>query len=141
MTDTSLHLNTPFAAADLETILQAAVELAASDVHLKVGRPPIVRLDGELEPLPGFATFGAPQLNDIVNRVCAVSRSRRETFELTGELDTAFQPAGLPRFRVNAFRQPGDTLVAFRIIPRTVPDFQSLRLPPTVEAPPEDHRG
>jgi twitching motility protein PilT len=141
MTDTSTHTQEPFAVADLEKILEAAVNLGASDVHMKVGRPPIVRLDGELTPLSGFSTFGAPQLNDIVNRVCAASRSRRETFELTGELDTAFQPDALPRFRVNAFRQRGETSVAFRIIPRTVPNFQSLRLPPGVEKLAEEHRG
>ena len=77
MTDISTHLQTPFAAADLDQILEAAVSRGASDVHMKVGRPPIVRLDGALAPLPGFSSFGAPQLNDIVNRVCAFSRSRR----------------------------------------------------------------
>src|SRR5206468_11673441 len=62
-------------------------------------------------------------------------------FERTGELDTAYQPQGLPRFRVNAFRQRGDVSVAFRVIPRKVPDFQSLRLPPGVEKLSEEHRG
>ena len=62
-------------------------------------------------------------------------------FERTGELDTAYQPQGLPRFRVNAFRQRGDVSLAFRVIPREVPDFESLRLPPGVEKLAEEHRG
>src|SRR5439155_16791981 len=90
---------------DLDGILSAAVERGASDVHLKTGRPPIVRFDGELELLPGFSSLGALELEDVVNQVGASSRSRLEGFERTGELDTAYQLAGLPRFRVNAFRQ------------------------------------
>src|SRR5262245_42905517 len=126
---------------DLEKILSVAVQRGASDVHLKVGRPPILRFDGELEPLEGFSALGAPALEDVVGTVGASSRSRLATFASTGELDTAFQPHGLPRFRVNAFRQRGDVSVAFRVIPREVPDFQSLRLPPGVERLSEEHRG
>jgi twitching motility protein PilT len=141
MTDSSKQMQAPFAVADLEKILGAAVDRGASDVHLKVGRPPIVRLDGELDPLEGYASLGATQLEDVVNCVCAASRYRLETFERTGELDTAFQPHGLPRFRVNAFRQRGEISLAFRIIPRRVPDFESLRLPPGVQRLAEEHRG
>jgi twitching motility protein PilT len=126
---------------DLQAILSAAVERGASDVHLKTGRPPVVRFDGELEPLPGFSPFGALELEDVVKQVGASSDSRLEAFERTGELDTAYQPAGLPRFRVNAFRQRGEISLAFRLIPRTVPDFQTLRLPPGVETLSEEHRG
>jgi len=126
---------------DLEAILSAAVDRGASDVHLKVGRPPVVRFDGELEPLPGFPPFSAIELEYIVSRVGASSRSRLASFESTGELDTAYQQPGLPRFRVNAFRQRGDVSVAFRVIPSQAPDFRTLRLPPGVERLSEEHRG
>jgi twitching motility protein PilT len=126
---------------DLHAILRTAVERGASDVHLKAGRPPVVRFDGELEPLESFPPLGTLELEDIVNQVGASSRSRLGMFERTGELDTAYQPGGLPRFRVNAFRQRGEISVAFRVIPRRVPDFQSLRLPPGVEKLSEEHRG
>ena len=76
-----------------------------------------------------------------MNQVGASRRSRLAVFEQTGELDTAYQPAGLPRFRVNAFRQRGEISFAFRVIPREVPDFESLRLPPGVERLSEEHRG
>jgi twitching motility protein PilT len=134
MTDSSYDV-------DLHAILSAAVERGASDVHLKTGRPPIVRFDGELEPLLGFSPLGVLQLEDVVELVGASSRSRLELFERTGELDTAYQPAGLPRFRVNAFRQRGEISLAFRVIPRTVPGFKSLRLPPGVETLSNEHRG
>jgi twitching motility protein PilT len=126
---------------DLEAILGAAVDRGASDVHLKVGRPPVVRFDGELETLPGFSPLGTAELEDVVSQAGASARSRLASFESTGELDTAYQVPGLPRFRVNAFRQRGDVSVAFRVIPRQAPDFQTLRLPPGVERLSEEHRG
>jgi twitching motility protein PilT len=126
---------------DLDKILSAAVDRGASDVHLKVGRPPVVRFDGDLEPLQGFSPMGTVELEDVVSQVGASSRSRLASFEDSGELDTAYQPFGLPRFRVNAFRQRGEVSVAFRVIPSQVPDFQTLRLPPGVERLSEEHRG
>jgi twitching motility protein PilT len=126
---------------DLEAILGAAVDSGASDVHLKVGRPPVVRFDGKLETLPSFSPLGTAELEDVVSQVGASARSRLASFESTGELDTAYQAPGLPRFRVNAFRQRGDVSVAFRVIPREAPDFQTLRLPPGVERLSEEHRG
>jgi twitching motility protein PilT len=144
MTDSSSPMPTSSASddhVDLRAILSAAVERGASDVHLKADRPPIVRFDGELEPLPGFSPLGAPELQEVVNHVGASAPSRLEVFERTGELDTAYQPAGLPRFRVNAFRQRGEISLAFRVIPRTAPDFQSLLLPPGVERLSDEHRG
>jgi twitching motility protein PilT len=144
MTDSSSHM--PISSADddhvdLRGILSAAVDRGASDVHLKAGRPPIVRFDGELEPLPGFSLLGALELQEVVNHVGASAPSRLEVFERTGELDTAYQPAGLPRFRVNAFRQRGEISLAFRVIPSTAPDFQSLLLPAGVERLSDEHRG
>ena len=126
---------------DLERILGAAVDRGASDVHLKAGRPPVVRFDGELEPLPGFSAVQRDRAGGIVNHIGASSRSRLEVVRDHGELDTAYQPHGLPRFRVNAFRQRGDVSLAFRVIPREAPDFKSLRLPPGVEPLSEEHRG
>jgi twitching motility protein PilT len=126
---------------DLDKILSAAVDRGASDVHLKAGRPPIVRFDGELEPLPGFSPLGAIQLGEVVNHIGATAPSRLELFERTGELDTAYQPHGLPRFRVNAFRQRGEISLAFRVIPHRVPGFKILRLPPGVETLADEHRG
>ena len=135
MTDSTNHH------VDLHKILSAAVDRGASDVHLKVGRPPVVRFDGQLGPLDGFAALGSLELEDVVSQVGASARSRLASFESTGELDTAYQPHGLPRFRVNAFRQRGEVSVAFRVIPSEVPDFRSLRLPPGVERLAEEHRG
>src|SRR5215471_3310417 len=143
MTDDTFSSPIPPAAEhlNLQAILSVAVERGASDVHLKAGRPPIIRFDGHLEPLRGFPELGSFELENVVNQVGASSRSRLSMFERTGELDTAYQPEGLPRFRVNAFRQRGDVSLAFRVIPRDVPDFRSLRLPPGVAKLAGEHRG
>ncbi len=126
---------------DLKEILRVAVERGASDIHLKVGHEPVVRFDGELEPLAGFRVLDSLDLERFVKEVGASAPARLELFERTGELDTAYHVTGLPRFRLNAFRQRGDISFAFRVIPRTVPDFASLRLPPGVEKLAGEHRG
>ena len=126
---------------NLNTLLRRAVDKDASDVHLKVGRPPIVRCHGELEPLAGWPELGQAELEEVLGHVGASSPARLAAFESAGELDTAYQPAGLPRFRVNAFRQRGEISFAFRVIPRQVPDFRSLQLPTGVERLAEEHRG
>ena len=53
---------------DLELILRTAVERGASDIHLKAGQPPVIRFDGELEPLEGFAIFDSVALEQVLNR-------------------------------------------------------------------------
>ena len=126
---------------DLQAILRAAVERGASDVHIKAGQPPVIRYDGDLQVLEGWGAFDSMTLEDVLQEISATAPSRLRAFEQTGELDTAYQTVDLPRFRVNAFRQRGDVSFAFRVIPRQVPDFESLRLPPGVERLAEEHRG
>jgi twitching motility protein PilT len=126
---------------DLHEILAEAVDRGASDIHFKVGQPPVIRFDGELQPMRGRQPLGSFDLQAILDEIGALSPSRMRTFESTGELDTAYQLPDLPRFRVNAFRQRGDISFAFRVIPRVVPDFESLQLPPGVARLAEEHRG
>ncbi len=126
---------------DLNLLLQRAVELGASDIHLKVGRPPIVRHDGELAPLEDWPVVREIDLEAALERVCSGTPARLETFVRTGELDTAYTGEGLPRFRVNGFRQRGSISFAFRVIPKDVPGFETLGLPPGVKKLAEEHRG
>src|SRR6476661_5603499 len=126
---------------DLELVLKRAVELGASDIHLKVERPPIVRRDGALGELEGEIELNERDLELALEQVCAETPKRLQTFLETGELDSAFSPPGLPRFRVNGFRQRGSISIAFRVIPREVPNFEELSLPPGVRRLAEEHRG
>jgi twitching motility protein PilT len=126
---------------DLNALLKVAVEHEASDLHLKVGQPPVIRHDGSLRPLEGWPILEAAQLEIFLRDVCASAPARLTAFQETGELDTAHQPAGLPRFRVNAFRQRGDISFAFRLIPNDVPTFDSLRIPEGVKRLAGENRG
>jgi len=126
---------------DLELVLRRAVELGASDIHLKVERPPILRRDGQLGKLEGEPQLNERDLELALEQVCAATPKRLQTFLETGELDSAYAPEGLPRFRVNGFRQRGSISIAFRVIPREVPNFEELSLPPGVRRLAEEHRG
>ena len=126
---------------NLLRVLHTAVDRGASDVHLKAGQPPVVRFDGQLQPLEGFPPIDSEQLEQILDEIGSSAPARLATFHETGELDTAFQRPGLPRFRVNAFRQRGEISFAMRVIPSEVPSFAALRLPPGVERLAEEHRG
>jgi twitching motility protein PilT len=128
-------------AMDLNGLLARAFELGASDVHLKLGRPPIVRRDGSLRPLDSWRELGDDELMSALEHVTANAPARRETFFETGELDIAYQAEGLPRMRVNAFRQRGSISLAFRFIPTRIPSFEELRMPPGVQRLAAEHRG
>ncbi len=126
---------------DIDLLLAHAVELDASDVHLKIGRPPVLRRDGTLDPLAGAAPLTAVDLDAVLRRVTAPVPHRLESFGAEGELDIAYETGDLPRFRVNGFRQRGATSFAFRVIPRKIPTFESLSLPPGVGRLAGEHRG
>jgi twitching motility protein PilT len=126
---------------DLESVLRRAVQLGASDIHLKVDRPPILRHDGELSELAGAQPLTDADLELALQRVCLATPARLQAFMDAGDLDTAFTAEGLPRFRVNGFRQRGSISFAFRVIPREVPTIQQLGLPAGVARLAEEHRG
>src|SRR5688572_20725282 len=98
---------------DLTAVLQRAVESGASDIHCKIGQPPVFRHDGELVPSSDFPPLDDVELEAILDAVTAATPRRRETFDEIGELDIAYSMPGLPRFRVNGFRQRGAISFAF----------------------------
>jgi twitching motility protein PilT len=126
---------------ELNALLRRAVELGASDVHLKVGRPPMLRRDGALGALEGYEALTSTELALALNQLTNASPAKLETFNADGDLDLAYQDEDLPRFRVNVFRQRGEISFAFRVIPKTVPTFADLNLPPGVARLAEEHRG
>ena len=124
---------------DLVGLLRRAVELGASDVHLKTGRTPVIRCDGELGELEGWPALGAADLDAVLAAVAIPEKV--VAFHGSGDLDVAYQSDGLPRFRVNAFRQRGATSFAFRVIPALVPSFAQLGLPAGVARLASESRG
>ncbi|MGH3105240.1 MAG: type IV pilus twitching motility protein PilT [Gaiellaceae bacterium] len=126
---------------DLNALLKDAVERGATDVHLKVDQPPMARRDGAVGPLESWPALREHDLEAVLNRICDRVPAKLASFHETGDLDIAYASEDLPRFRVNAFRQRGSISFAFRVIPRKVPTFEQLQLPPGVRKLAEEHRG
>jgi twitching motility protein PilT len=126
---------------DLNSFLRRAVELGASDIHLKIGKSPVLRRDGSLTEMDGTAPLDENALISVLNKVAQHAPEKLAHFHSVGDLDIAYQDEDLPRFRVNAYRQRGATSFAFRVIPKTVPNFEQLNLPVGVRKLAEEHRG
>ena len=126
---------------ELNAVLRRAVELGASDIHLKVGQLPVMRRDGELAPVADHPPLTEADLDAALQIISDLTPARREAFYESGELDIAYTSEDLPRFRVNAFRQRGAISFAFRVIPKNVPNFEQLRMPVGVRAMADEHRG
>jgi len=126
---------------DLNSLLRNAVALGASDIHLKIGQPPVLRRDGSLGPMEQAAPLSEDDLRGALELITAIAPHKLQGFDETGDLDIAYQSEDLPRFRVNAFRQRGATSFAFRVIPKNVPNFEQLSLPEGVQKLAEEHRG
>src|SRR5262245_27858085 len=124
----------------LDRILGDAVGLGASDIHLKLGRPPLVRRNGDIEALD-YPELTEHDLLSCLSTVTDGTPQRAQQFHETGDLDLAYTTEGLPRFRVNVFRQRGAMSLALCVIPREVPKFDHLGLPPAVEKLAGEHRG
>jgi len=125
---------------DLDALLRRAVSLGASDIHLKIDRPPFVRCDGAIVEL-GPAELTEADLDAVLREITSRAPHRYDLFQETGDLDIAYTSEGLPRFRVNAFRQRGAVSFALRVIPTEVPSFDRLRLPPGINSLAQEHRG
>ena len=126
---------------DLNPLLRRAVDLGASDIHLKVGKPPMLRCDGAVRPLDGAEPLTDADLAAVLHKITEITPPKRDEFERNGDLDLAYQDDDLPRFRVNVFRQRGATSFAFRVIPKRIPTFEMLSLPKGVQRLAEEHRG
>ena len=113
----------------VERLLREAVERRASDIHLTVGVPPTLRINGALVrlPLPPLGTADTLRLFESI-----APRERQTFFEQNGEVDFSHTIHGLSRFRVNAFRQRGSVAIAVRLIPEQVPTLGQLELPEVV---------
>src|SRR5215207_6303481 len=126
---------------DLNAILRIAVELGASDIHMKIDQPPMLRTDGSIAPLPECPPLGEHDLLGALETITRIVPERMRQFHETGDLDIAYTAEGLPRFRVNAFRQRGATSFAFRVIPKDVPSLERLSMPAGVARLANEHRG
>jgi twitching motility protein PilT len=123
---------------DLNELLRYLVEQRGSDLHVKVGSPPHVRIDGHLQPAP-FDVVGAQDTERMAFAI--MPKDRADEFMASSEADFAHSLSGLGRFRVNAFRQRGSVGLVFRRVLPGTPSFESLGLPPVVARLAEEPRG
>jgi len=123
---------------DLNDLLQFMVEHRGSDLHLKVGSAPHVRVDGHL-----MVTSHDPVTPVDTDRIAfaILPPDRAEEFSASGEADFALSIAGLGRFRVNVFRQRGSVGLVFRRVLPGLPSFDTLGLPSVVARLAEEARG
>jgi twitching motility protein PilT len=115
---------------DYKTVLQKMVQQNASDLHFKVGRPPTMRVDGELKPLE-TAPLKPEDLRSVGDQILP-PKQRRE-FETEKEADFAIGVPGIGRFRVNMYQQRGSIAYAFRAIAFQAMTINELNLPPVLE--------
>src|SRR4026207_374589 len=113
---------------DVSDLLTLGVEAGASDLHLKVGSYPMMRVRGALVPASEEKRLDH---EDVVAMSAAVmSTSQRQTFKESQEVDLAYSVPGLGRFRVNIFQQRGTVGLVLRVIPMQIPTIPYLRRPP-----------
>src|SRR3954451_16134595 len=124
---------------EIDSALRTLVERGGSDLHVKVGVPPTVRLHGDLTPLEGYPPLEPGDTEKAFHDIAEV-RSQTE-FEESGEADFSYAVPGLSRFRVNVFKQRGSTSIVCRAIPFEIRSVEDLGLPPVVTKLAEEQRG
>lgn len=110
----------------LNDLLNLVIENDASDLHITVGTPPVLRVDGELIPTDLDVLTPMDTRSLIYNMLTA---EQQKDFEDKLELDISYSVHGFGRFRVNVYKQRGCIGAAFRVIPTKIPTLEDLRLP------------
>ena len=116
---------------NIDDLLRIAMERRASDLHLKVGNYPHLRIDGELVPLTDHSRVSAEDM--LTMSFSMMSARQKQKFKETTEIDMAYGVAGLGRFRVNVFQQRGNVGLVLRVIPTKIRALDELFLPKVVE--------
>lgn len=113
----------------LQLILKKAIDLEASDIHLKVGSKPVYRIHKKLHTDEEFPTIDDNHFELFLGEVIGKNEKKRREFEENGEIDLSYSLPKVSRFRVNIYKQRGTSGMAFRVIPFEIPPFESLNLP------------
>ena len=123
----------------IDDFLKIAIESDASDLHLKPGNHPILRINGVLKPLTAFPRLTAANSKELADQI--MSGSQKSLLEEDLDLDLAYSFAGFGRFRGNIFHQRGSLAIALRIIPLEPKSIKELRLPEVLEMVSLEQRG
>ncbi|MBI4677404.1 MAG: type IV pilus twitching motility protein PilT [Elusimicrobia bacterium] len=115
---------------ELVEVLKTAVQAGASDIHVVIGKAPMMRLNGEIAEVPGYPKVNPDEAKRLVYSI--LFEEQRAKFEEHWELDTSFSIPGLSRFRVNVLLQKNGVEAVMRVISSKIPTPEQLRLAPAV---------
>jgi len=115
----------------MKEVMQAAVDQRASDIHLKTGNPPILRIDGTLRRLDQCDLLSEDDIREYLAYIATDADIKK--FEKVMELDSSYLYESKARFRVNACRDDGDTRIVMRLIPMKILSLDDLGLPPVLK--------
>jgi len=124
---------------NIDDLLRRAVESKASDLHLKVGNHPYLRVDGLLTPLTDVPRVTPEEMLSMAFSM--MTNRQKQKFKETAELDMAYGVAGLGRFRVNVFQQRGNVGMVLRVIPTKIRTTEEFNLPSVISRICEEQRG
>jgi twitching motility protein PilT len=120
----------PGSALVLDEILLHLLEMGGSDLHLSVNSPPMIRVHGELQAVPGYRPLTAQRLQEAVYAI--LTDRQKQRFEEARELDLAYELPGAARFRVNLLMQQGSVGAVLRAIPWEILPLDALQMPAVV---------
>ena len=122
----------------LDKYFRAMMKADASDLHLKPGQVPYIRVQTRI--LPARAEkLSAEELDEMIFEL--MDEKQQAMYIETGNMDLAYEVTGSDRFRINVYRQRGETAMAVRRVTKEIPDFEALHLPPTMQTIAEGHQG
>ncbi len=124
---------------NIQQLLDLTIQRNASDLHLSVGYPPILRIHGELIPVAGSEVITPEQMEAVL--VAMLNKSQKDIFSENLEMDFSLGLPNKGRFRVNLFRQKGFPAASLRLIPATIPILSELGFPDVVQKIPDLKQG
>jgi twitching motility protein PilT len=123
----------------IDDLLRVATSHGASDLHLKVGSFPVMRIGGELHPISDAPRVKQEDALDMAFSM--MSNRQKQRFKEASEVDIGYGVSGLGRFRANIFQQRGSVSIVLRVIPEQTRNTSELGLPPVIDKIAEERRG
>src|SRR4026209_641699 len=123
----------------IDDLLRMTISFGASDLHLRAGSTPVIRINGELKPLSGVQKLNQEETLEMAFSM--MSNRQKQHFKEVYEVDIGYGVTGLGRFRVNIFQQRNSIGIVARVISDEIRNFTELGLPPVLQTISEDNRG
>ena len=123
----------------IDDLLRMAMSFGSSDLHLRAGSTPVIRVNGELKPMAGAAKLNQEETLEMAFSM--MSNRQKQHFKEVYEVDIGYGVSGLGRFRVNIFQQRNSIGIVARVISDEIRNFAQLGLPPVLTNIADEHRG